>query len=96
MSNIDWNDPEQVKATYSENPPNIYGFGHTPLYADVIDAIRTGRPPYVDGEAGKRALEMVLAIYQSAAEHRPVKLPLKAGSTLDYMGRFDQKGEADE
>ena len=84
-------DAEYVKATYGENPPNIYGFGHTPLYADVIDAIQTGRKPYVDGEAGKRALELVLAIYKSAAEHRPVKLPLEEGSTLDYRGRFERK-----
>lgn len=83
-------DPEEVKATFSENPPNIYGFGHTPLYADVIDAIKTGRQPYVDGEAGKRALELVLAIYKSAAEHRPVKLPLDDCSTLDFVGRFDK------
>lgn len=83
-------DPEEVKATFSENPPNIYGFGHTPLYADVIDAINTGRAPYVDGEAGKRALELVLAIYKSAAEHRPVKLPLESCSTLDFVGRFDK------
>lgn len=83
-------DPEEVKATFSENPPNIYGFGHTPLYADVIDAIKTGRQPYVDGEAGKRALELVLAIYKSAAEHRPVKLPLDECSTLDFVGRFDK------
>jgi predicted dehydrogenase len=87
--NID--DPEFVKATYHENPPNVYGFGHTPLYADVIDAIQTGRAPYVDGEAGKRALELVLAIYQSAKEHRPVKLPLTDCSTLDFVGRFDSK-----
>ena len=85
-------DPEFVKATYHENPPNVYGFGHTPLYADVIDAIRTGRKPYVDGEAGKRALELVLAIYKSAAEHRPIRLPLKECSTLDFTGRFG-KGE---
>ena len=83
-------DPDYVKATYHENPPNVYGFGHTPLYADVIDAIQTGRQPYVDGEAGKRALEMVLAIYKSAAEHRPVKLPLEACSTMDFVGRFDK------
>ncbi len=81
-------DPETVMNTYSENPPNIYGFGHTPLYADVIDAIRTGRKPYVDGEAGKRALELVLAIYRSAAEHRPIKLPLDNCSTMDFAGRF--------
>lgn len=83
-------DPAYVKATYGENPPNVYGFGHTPLYADVIDAIKTHRAPYVDGEAGKRALELVLAIYKSAAEGRPVKLPLESASTLDFTGRFDK------
>ena len=83
-------DPETVKKQFSENPPNIYGFGHTPLYADVIDAIRTGRKPLVDAEAGKRALELVLAIYKSAAEHRPVKLPLDDCSTLDFVGRFGE------
>jgi predicted dehydrogenase len=82
--------PEHVKATYGENPPNVYGFGHTPLYADVIDAIKTGRKPYVDGEAGKRALELVLAIYKSAAEHRSVKLPLDDCSTMDFVGRFGE------
>lgn len=84
-------DPEIVKDTYGENPPNVYGFGHTPLYADVIEAIRNGQKPYVDGEAGKRALELVLAIYKSAAEHRPVKLPLTNCSTMDFEGRFEKK-----
>ncbi len=83
-------DPEAVKQTFGENPPNVYGFGHTPLYADVISAIRDDRSPYVDGHAGLRALELVLAIYQSAAEHRPVQLPLEDCSTLDFTGRFDQ------
>ena len=83
-------DPEYVKKTYGENPPNVYGFGHIPLYADVINAIKTGRQPYVDGEAGKRALELVLAIYKSAAEHRPVKLPLESCSTMDFVGRFGE------
>lgn len=87
-------DPEEVKAKFSENPPNIYGFGHTPLYADVIDAIQTGRAPLADGEAGKRALELVLAIYKSAAEHRPVKLPLERCSTMDFAGRFDADPQA--
>ena len=81
-------EPEKVKAEFSENPPNIYGFGHTPLYADVIDAIHSGRKPLVDAEAGKRALELVLAIYKSATEHRPVKLPLESCSTMDFAGRF--------
>ena len=84
-------DPDEVKKRFSENPPNIYGFGHTPLYADVIEAITKGRAPLVDAEAGKRALELVLAIYKSAAEHRPVKLPLESCSTMDFVGRFDKQ-----
>lgn len=83
-------DPDSVKRQFSENPPNVYGFGHTPLYADVIDAIENRRAPLVDARAGKRALELVLAIYKSAAEHRPVKLPLTECSTMDFVGRFDK------
>lgn len=79
---------EEVKEVYAENPPSVYGFGHTPLYGDVIDAIKNDRAPYIDAHAGKRALELVLAIYKSAAEGKPVKLPLESCSTLDFKGRF--------
>ncbi|MEC1719136.1 Gfo/Idh/MocA family protein [Schinkia azotoformans] len=82
-------DPDEVKETYHENPPNVYGFGHNPLYADVIDAILTDREPYVTAEDGRRALELVLAIYKSAAEGKSVKLPLAKCSTLDFKGRFN-------
>lgn len=82
-------DPEEVKQQFHENPPNVYGFGHTPLYADVIDAIKTDRAPFVDAEAGRRALELVLAIYKSTAEGKAVKLPLERCSTLEFTGRFD-------
>ncbi len=88
-------EPEEVKAQFNENPPNVYGFGHNPLYADVIDAIKHDRPPYVDAEAGKRALELVLAIYKSAAEGKPVKLPLENCSTMDFVGRFGEREKAE-
>ncbi len=81
-------DPQKVMKEFGEDPPNVYGYGHTPLYADVIDAIKNNREPYVNGEAGKRALELVLAVYKSAAEGRPVKLPLDRCSTMDFKGRF--------
>lgn len=83
-------DPDEVKAQYHEAPPNVYGFGHTPLYADVIDAIRNNRKPYVDARAGRRALELVLAIYQSAATGQIVKLPMKKCETKQFKGRFDR------
>ncbi|MBR4813682.1 MAG: Gfo/Idh/MocA family oxidoreductase [Lachnospiraceae bacterium] len=81
-------DEEAVKKECSENPPNVYGFGHTKLYRNVINAIEGTEKLLVDGEAGKRALELVLAIYKSAAEGKPVKLPLENCSTMDFVGRF--------
>ena len=84
-------DPEEVKSRFHENPPNVYGYGHTPLYADVINAIRQDRQPYVNAMDGKRALELVLAIYKSAAEGGSVKMPLKECATTDFMERFSGK-----
>ncbi|WP_053360965.1 Gfo/Idh/MocA family oxidoreductase [Bacillus sp. FJAT-27251] len=81
-------DPNEVKEKYQENPPNVYGFGHYPLYADVIDAIKNDREPYVTAEDGRRAIELVLAIYKSSAEGKSVKLPIQKCSTLDFKGRF--------
>lgn len=81
-------DPEIVKAKFHENPPNVYGYGHTPLYADVINSIEQDRQPYVTAMDGKRALELVLAIYKSAAEGHCVKLPLRECATKDFEGRF--------
>lgn len=81
-------DPEEVKKECHELPPNVYGFGHSKIYADMIDAIKNNRAPYVDGEAGRRALELVLAIYLSAATGKSVQLPLKHCKTLDFKGRF--------
>lgn len=81
-------DPEEVKRKFHENPPNVYGYGHTPLYADVINAVQKNREPYVNALDGKRALELVLAIYKSSFEKRNIKLPLEECSTLDYKGKF--------
>ena len=81
---------EEVIAQFSESPPNIYGFGHTPLYADMIEAIQQNRAVYVDAQAGLRALELVLGIYQSACSGKPVRFPLKDCSTMDFQGRFDR------
>jgi len=65
------------------------GEGHTPIYRDTVEAIRTGREPICSGAEGRRALELILGIYESAATGQPVKFPLQRGATLDYAGRFD-------
>lgn len=79
---------EKLTSGLHEETENVYGNGHVLLYRDVIDAIKNNRPPYIDGEAGKRALELVLAIYKSAAEGIPVKLPLRECATTEFAGLY--------
>lgn len=86
---------DEVKQKNSEVPENVYGFGHTPLYKNVIEAINNKTQPLINAEAGRRALELVLAIYKSAAEGRPIKLPIEKCSTIDFIGRFDNKETKD-
>lgn len=81
-------DEDRMKKECAENPPNVYGFGHSKLYRNVIAAIYGKEKLVCDAEAGKRALELVLAIYKSASEGMPVKLPLESCSTMDFKGRF--------
>ncbi len=77
-------DEDEIKTKFSETHKSIYGRGHSLLYADVIDAIVKKRPPYVTAEDGRRALELVLAMYKSSAENKSIRLPLKNCSTLDF------------
>lgn len=72
----------------AEQTSNVYGNGHTLLYADMIDAIESDRKPYVDAVAGRNALEMVLAIYKSQKTGEPVKLPLTDFASTDMVGEF--------
>lgn len=71
-----------------EATSNVYGNGHTALFTDMLDAIEHDRAPYVDARAGRDALEMVLAVYQSAATGKSVKLPLGDVASTDFEGRF--------
>jgi len=50
--------------------------GHQLILEDVAAAVRTGREPMVNGAEGRKALEIILAIYQSARTGMPVNLPL--------------------
>ncbi len=81
---------DQKNRGLQEATSNVYGNGHTSLFADMMDAIEHNRRPYVDAVAGRNALEMILAIYQSAATGKPVKLPLKGVASTDFTGRFDK------
>lgn len=85
----DSNEEDIKKVGLQEATSNVYGNGHTSLYADVIKAIETKSSPYVDAYAGKNALEIVLAIYKSQLTGKPVKLPLKDFASTDLVGIFN-------
>ncbi len=60
------------------DPSAIGHHGHTEILADFIDAINNDRPPAIDGPEGRRSVEIILAIYQSARTGESVRLPLKS------------------
>ena len=93
-NNIDvWNfkdesELDRKNKSLEEATSNVYGNGHTSLFADMIDAINNDRKPYIDAYAGRNALELVLAIYKSQKTGDVVKLPLEDFSSMDMMGEF--------
>jgi predicted dehydrogenase len=58
----------------SSNPAAISHQGHARQLADLVEALKTGRPPLVDGREGRRAVEVILAIYRSATTGRTVAI----------------------
>lgn len=93
-NNIDvWQFADETEADHKnkgleEATSNVYGNGHTSLYTDVIDAVKNDRRPYVDAVAGRNALELVLAIYKSQKDGKPVKLPLDDFASAEMAGEF--------
>jgi predicted dehydrogenase len=57
--------------------PTAIGFEmHRRQVVDLIEAIREDRPPAIEGAEGRRAVEIIRAIYRSAESGQEVKLPL--------------------
>ena len=82
---------EDDASGFAEQTENVYGNGHTSLFRDFAAAVQENRAPYVDVYAGRSAVETVLAIYKSAAEGKPVQLPLAECAGADFKGRFDKE-----
>src|SRR5262249_60878112 len=62
--------------TGSNDPPAISHYGHREQIREFLTAIATGREPMLTGEEGRKPLEIVLAVYESARTGREVHLPL--------------------
>lgn len=60
------------------DPAAISYVGHMEQLKDFITSVQTGRRPLVDGEEGRKSVEIILAIYQSSWTGQRVTLPLKS------------------
>ncbi len=67
-------DQERILQEYAEEPPNVYGFGHVRYLEHVIDCIKNNKKALVDGIEGRRSLELINAIYESAETGKEVFL----------------------
>jgi UDP-N-acetyl-2-amino-2-deoxyglucuronate dehydrogenase len=73
----DYDDDDKLIESASTNPPNVYGFGHEAYYRNVLAVLRGEARADTDGRAGRKSLELILGIYESARTGREVPLPLQ-------------------
>ena len=65
---------EAAISSGAARPMDISTAGHTAQLQDFVAALRERRQPLLDGREGKRSLQLVEAIYQSARAGQPVHL----------------------
>ncbi len=75
----DYDDDDKLVDTSAPNPPTVYGYGHEGYYRNVLSVLREEAQPDTDGRSGRKSLELILGIYESARTGREVPLPLRRG-----------------
>jgi UDP-N-acetyl-2-amino-2-deoxyglucuronate dehydrogenase len=73
----DYDDDDKILEQANTNPPTVYGFGHEAYYRNVVSVLRGNAVADTDGRAGRKSLELILGIYESAKTGRDVPLPLR-------------------
>lgn len=69
---------------HSENPPNVYGFGHNTVIDNAVEVVMKGGEPLVTGEDALKSVRLLSAVYRSIEldgrevlmDERPVSLRL--------------------
>jgi UDP-N-acetyl-2-amino-2-deoxyglucuronate dehydrogenase len=72
----DYDDDDRIAQDANYQPPNVYGFGHNPYYRNVVDVLLNRGAPSTDGRDGRKSVEIIQAIYQSAKTGKRISLPL--------------------
>ena len=74
----DYDDDDKLVEQASTNPSSVYGFGHEGYYHNVLAVLQGRAAPDTDGRAGRKSLELILGIYESAKSGQDVPLPLRS------------------
>ena len=69
---------DRIGSVGGSDPKAIDSALHTRQFKDFIDAIREGRDPWITGEMGRDALELIIGVYRSAFTGETVTFPLPA------------------
>ncbi len=70
----DYDDDDKLIESAATTPPTVYGFGHQGYYRNVLRVLRGEAVPDTDGREGRKSLEIILAIYESARTGKVVSL----------------------
>jgi UDP-N-acetyl-2-amino-2-deoxyglucuronate dehydrogenase len=73
----EYDDDDKLVESANTNPPTVYGFGHEGYYRNVLAVLRGEAKPETDGRAGRKSLELILGIYESAKTGCEVAIPMK-------------------
>lgn len=66
----------------ASDPSAIGHHGHAMQFRDFVKAINKDQTPIVDGHEGRKAVEIILAIYKAAETGKTIQLPLKSDPVL--------------
>ncbi|HOW53940.1 MAG TPA: Gfo/Idh/MocA family oxidoreductase [Syntrophorhabdaceae bacterium] len=63
-----WTFDDTDTREFSEDPPNVYGFGHNHIIDNVVDVLKNGGEPLVSGEDAIESIKLLSALYRSIEE----------------------------
>lgn len=69
------------------NRINATVYFHERQIEDFLWAVIRGTKPLIDGEEGRKTVELFTAIYRSTRDRKPVTFPLQPEGGRDYDGR---------
>lgn len=78
---------------YFENPPNVYGYGHNDIINNVVEVLRDGKEPLINGEEALQSIKLLNALYRSI-ELGGREVQLKDNPISDKLGVIDKKSNS--